>query len=62
MSRESEEIRLFPLQQRERETIRYRPGNNKKIHVRHHVKMRLWTILKALDFFGHFLIIFALVS
>ena len=27
-------------QQREREIIRYRPANNEKNHVRHHVKMR----------------------
>ena len=40
ISRESDEIRLSPSQQRERETIRYRPANNKKNHVRHHVKMR----------------------
>ena len=30
ISRESDEIRLSPSQQRERETIRYRPANNKK--------------------------------
>jgi hypothetical protein len=37
ISRESDEI---DEQQRERETIRYRPANNEKNHVRHHVKMR----------------------
>ena len=30
ISRESDEIRLSPSQQSERETIRYRPANNKK--------------------------------
>ncbi len=30
ISRESDEIRLSPSQQREREIIRYRPANNKK--------------------------------
>ena len=56
MSRESEEIRLFPPQQRERETIRYRPGNNEKNHVRRHVKMRPLDDLESARFLGHFFI------
>jgi hypothetical protein len=39
ISSESDEIRLSPSQQRERETIRCRPANNEKNHVRHHVKI-----------------------
>ena len=54
MSDESEEIRLFPSQQRERETIRYLPGNNEKNHVRHHVEMRPLDDLKSDRFFGAF--------
>ena len=54
MSCESEEIRLFPSQQRERETTRYRPGNNEKNHVRHHVKMRPLHDLKSARFFWAF--------
>ena len=60
MSRDSEEIRLFPSQKRERETIGYRPGNNENNHVRHHVKMRPLDDLKNARFFGHFFIILLL--
>ena len=38
ISRESDEIRLSPSHQRERETTRYSPVN--KNHMRHHVKTR----------------------
>ena len=34
--------------------IHYRPGNNEKNHVRHHVKMRPLDDLKSARFFGHF--------
>ena len=40
VSRESDEIRLSPSYQRERETMRYSPVNNEKNHMRHHVKTR----------------------
>ena len=37
---ESDEIRLSPSHQRERETTRYSPVNNEKNHVRHDVSTR----------------------
>ena len=40
VSRESDEIRLFPSHQREREATRYSQVNNEKNHMRHHVKTR----------------------
>ncbi len=40
-------------QQRERETIRYRPANNKKNHVRHHVKMRPLDMPKSARFVSY---------
>jgi hypothetical protein len=48
VSRERDEIRLSPSQQRERETIRYRPANNGK-------KARAPSREGAT--FGHFLVI-----
>ncbi len=54
ISRESDEIRLSPSQQQEREIIRYRPANNKKkYHVRHHVKMRPLDMPKSARFVSY---------
>ena len=40
VSREIDEMRLPPSQQRARETMHYSPVNNKKNHVRHHGNTR----------------------
>ena len=45
VSRESDEIRLFPSHQRERETTRYSPVNNEKNRMRHHVNRHSQIVL-----------------